>query len=232
MITVRKSEARGLTDIGWLRSYHSFSFDTYYDPLFMHFRKLRVINEDTVMPGLGFSAHPHSDMEIISYVIKGELQHRDSMGNGSIIRPGEIQIMTAGTGLTHSEFNPDNREAVHFLQIWILPEEKGLPPGYEQKNYLSMLKENDLTLIASREGRDESVVIHQDVDLYTSRLSEKKSIHIAIREGRFLWIQLIKGELAVAGEKLFAGDACSLRDRKKVKVRAMKDCEFLLFDLP
>ena len=231
MISLRKSEDRGLAHMGWLKSYHSFSFDTYYDPLFMHFRTLRVINEDIIKPGQGFATHPHSDMEIITYLVEGELQHRDSMGNGSIIRPGEIQRMTAGRGVTHSEFNPDNMEPVHLLQIWILPEEKGLEPGYEQKNYLSILKENDLTLIGSRDGREGSVLIHQDVDLYTGRLEENKNFDIAIREGRFLWVQLIKGELWLAGEELLPGDACSVRDQVKVNVKAGKSSEFLVFDL-
>lgn len=231
MITVRKSGARGLTDSGWLKSYHTFSFDTYYNPLHMNFKTLRVINEDTVMPGLGFSTHPHKDMEIISYVIEGELQHRDSMGNGSVIRPGDIQRMTAGTGVTHSEFNPDNIHHVHFLQIWIIPEKKGLPPGYEQKNYLKRMKENELTLIASSEGREDSVMIHQDVDLYTCRLDGGRDLDINVREGRSLWIQLIKGELRVAGETLFPGDACSVSDEKIVNVKAKQASEFLLFDL-
>jgi len=231
MITLRKSGSRGLTDIGWLRSYHTFSFDTYYDPLYVHFRSLRVINEDVVKPGQGFSTHPHSNMEIITYIVEGELQHRDSMGNGSIIRPGEIQRMTAGTGLTHSEFNPDNLESVHLLQIWILPETKDLTPGYEQKNYLEMLKENDLTLIASRDGREGSVIIHQDIDLYTGRLDEEKQLDMALKEGRSLWMQLIRGELWVAGEKLLPGDACTVRDQTKVNVKAKATSEFLVFDL-
>jgi len=231
MITIRKSEERGLTDIGWLKSYHTFSFDTYYDPLYMHFRYLRVLNEDRVKPGQGFATHPHSDMEIITYIVEGELQHKDSMGNGSIIRPGEIQRMTAGRGIKHSEFNPDNMESVHLLQIWILPEEKGLEPGYEQKNYLANLKENNLTLIASRHGRHDSVTIHQDVDLYSGRLGEGKLFDITLKEERFLWIQMIKGELWVAGEKLLAGDACSVRDQTKINVKAKAESEFLVFDL-
>lgn len=231
MITVRKSRDRGLTDMGWLKSYHTFSFDTYYNPNFMNFRSLRVINEDIVKPGQGFATHPHSDMEIITYIVEGELQHKDSMRNGSVIRPGEIQRMTAGTGLTHSEFNPDSHESVHLLQIWILPEKKGLTPGYEQHSYLPMLKEDDLTLIASSNGRNGSVTIHQDVDLYTGRLGEDKHIDIDIKEGRFLWIQLIKGQLWVAGEKLLPGDACSVQDQTKVNVKGKAPSEFLLFDL-
>ena len=231
MITLRKSYERGVTEMGWLKSRHTFSFDIYYNPQHMHFRTLRVINEDTVKPGQGFPTHPHRDMEIISYVVSGQLEHRDSMGNGSIIRPGDIQRMTAGTGVTHSEYNPSDEHPVHFLQIWILPEEKGLIPGYEQKSYLDMLKEDELTLIASRDGRLDSVTIHQEVDLYTCRLLEEKNIEVAIAEGRALWIQLINGELWVAGERLLSGDACSVTEQAKVSLKAKKDCEFILFDL-
>jgi len=231
MISYRRSKERGFTDLGWLSSRHTFSFDTYYDPGHTNFRTLRVINEDTVAPGQGFPTHPHRDMEIITYVVSGQLEHKDSMGNGSIIRPGEMQRMTAGSGVTHSEYNPSDEHPVHLLQIWILPGEKGRIPSYEQKNYLHMLKEDELTLIASRDGRLGSVTIHQDVDLYTCRLAGGKDIDVTIAEGRGLWIQLISGALLVAGEKLRSGDACSVTSERKAKVKANEESLFLLFDL-
>ena len=231
MITCRKSEDRGLTELGWLSSRHTFSFDTYYDPGHMNFRTLRVINEDTVAPGQGFPTHPHRDMEIVTYVVSGQLEHKDSMGNGSIIRPGEIQRMTAGTGVTHSEYNPSHEHPVHFLQIWILPDEKGLTPGYEQKKYINMMKENELTLIASRKGRLGSLTINQAVDIYTCRLAGGKDINVAIDEGHGLWIQLLKGELMVSGDKLLSGDACSVTGEREVRLKAEGESLFLLFDL-
>lgn len=233
MINYRKAQDRGVTELGWLSSRHTFSFDTYYDPGHMNFRTLRVINEDTVAPGQGFPTHPHRDMEIVTYVVSGQLEHKDSMGNGSIIRSGEIQRMTTGSGVTHSEYNPSHEHPVHFLQIWILPDEKGLSPGYEQKDYRHMMKEDDLTLIASRDGRLGSVTINQDVDLYTCRLAVGKDIDvaIAIAQGRGLWIQLIKGELIVAEGKLLSGDACSVTGEKAVRLQAEGESLFLLFDL-
>lgn len=231
MITYRKSEERGLTELGWLSSRHTFSFDTYHDSGHMNFRTLRVINEDTVAPGQGFPTHPHRDMEIVTFVVSGQLEHKDSMGNGSIIRPGEMQRMTAGSGVTHSEYNPSDEHPVHFLQIWILPDEKGRTPSYDQKDYRHMMKENELTLIASRDGRLGSVTIHQDVDLYTCRLSGEKNMDVTIADGRGLWIQLIQGELMVAGGNLLSGDACSVTGEKAVRLKAERESLFLLFDL-
>jgi len=231
MISVRKSEERGLTDIGWLVSRHTFSFDKYYDPHHMHFRSLRVINEDIVKPGEGFSTHPHNNMEIITYIVSGELAHKDSMENGSVIKEGEVQRMTAGTGIRHSEYNPSADKEVHLLQIWILPDEKELTPSYEQKNFSEMMKEDELNLIASRDGKDGSVVINQDARIYTCRLSGGKNLDVDIGEGRNVWVQVVDGELWVAGEKLLPGDGCSVTAQNMVNLKAKKDCHFLLFDL-
>lgn len=231
MIRTRKSDDRGHINHGWLDSYHTFSFASYYDPVHIHFRKLRVINEDRVQPGQGFGMHPHKEMEIISYIIDGALEHKDSEGNNSVICKGEIQRMSAGTGIIHSEYNHSDTKVVHFLQIWILPDEKDLMPGYEQKKYAGRLNPNQLCLIASRDGLNGSVVIHQDVNLYTCLLDKEKNIEYPIPTDRHVWLQIVKGNLAVNGENLFSGDGCAISDEQCLELVANNDCEFLLFDL-
>jgi redox-sensitive bicupin YhaK (pirin superfamily) len=229
MIYVRKSNERGLSNAGWLKSFHTFSFGEYYDTGFMGLGHLRVINEDTVQAAQGFGTHPHRDMEIISYVIEGELAHKDSLGTGSIIRPGEIQLMSAGTGVSHSEFNHYKTSPLHFLQIWIIPNQTGLKPGYQQIGIQK--KPNQLVLIGSNEGRDGSIVIHQAVDLYVAYLMKGQTIGHGFKEGRQGWLQLIKGEVMLNGESLVAGDGAAVVDVDQIKVNASADAEMLLFDL-
>lgn len=231
MITLRKSEERGHANHGWLDSYHSFSFANYYDPNNMGFRALRVINEDWVQPGRGFGTHPHRDMEIITYVLEGALEHKDSLGTGSIIRPGEVQKMSAGTGVTHSEYNPSKTELVHLLQIWIVPDQKNLPPSYEQKTYSTAEKQNQLRLIASPEGRDGSVTVHQDVKLYASVLDAGKKVVHELSPNRHVWVQVAQGEITLNGLSLGAGDAAAISEENRVVVIANTASEILLFDL-
>ena len=233
MITIRKSQDRGHFDHGWLDTYHSFSFADYYDPNHVHFRALRVLNEDRVQPGAGFGMHPHRDMEIVTYVLAGALEHRDSLGTGSTIRPGEVQRMTAGTGILHSEFNPSATEAVHLLQIWILPEEKNLKPSYEQREFSEADKCGRLRLVASHDGRDGSVVIHQDADLYASLLNAGEQVTHALQSGRNAWLQVARGAVNVNGKALRAGDGAAVRREPVLTVAATaNDTEVLLFDLP
>src|SRR5688572_16519171 len=210
MIAVRKSAERGRANHGWLDSRHTFSFADYYDPQHMGFRALRVINEDRVQPGQGFGTHAHRDMEIVSYVLAGELAHRDSLGTGSVIRPGDVQRMSAGTGVTHSELNPSPRESVHFLQIWILPEKDGLPPSYEQRHFPAEERKGRLRLVASRDARDGSLRVHQDVDVYASLLGRGDAVTHALRPGRHAWLQLARGRCAVNGVALEAGDGAAV----------------------
>ncbi|HBZ70449.1 MAG TPA: quercetin 2,3-dioxygenase [Deltaproteobacteria bacterium] len=231
MITVRRSSERGHAQHGWLDSRHTFSFADYYDPAHMGFRTLRVINEDRVQPGRGFGVHSHEDMEIVSYVLEGALQHRDSMGNGAVLRPGEVQRMSAGTGVTHSEFNASNSEIVHFLQIWILPERKGLTPSYEQKTFRSDVRRNELILAASRDGRLGSVVVHQDANLYLARLDAGNRIELELPPSRAAWVQVVRGSVALRDEKLAAGDGAALSGEKSVSLTAAEDAEALVFDL-
>ncbi|WP_017720404.1 pirin family protein [Kamptonema formosum] len=231
MITVRKAEERGHANHGWLNTYHTFSFANYYDPAHMGFRDLRVINEDWVQAGMGFGTHPHRDMEIISYVLDGALEHKDSLGNGSIIRPGDVQRMSAGTGITHSEYNPSPSEPVHLLQIWILPAEKGLPPSYEQKMYSAESKRGVFRLIASRDGRDGSVTVHQDMDLYATVLSAGERAVRALRPDRHAWVQVARGEIALNGAVLKAGDGAAISEESRLAVEAKDTAEVLLFDL-
>jgi quercetin 2,3-dioxygenase len=229
--TVRKSEARGRANFGWLDSRHSFSFGHYYDPGHMGFGPLRVINEDRVAPGGGFPTHPHSDMEIISYVLEGELEHKDSLGTGSVIRPGDVQRMSAGTGVRHSEFNASDKDPVHFLQIWIIPERKGLKPGYEQKSFDAAAKRGKLRLIGSRDGRGGSVTIHQDADLYSTLLEPAESVSHRVAEGRGAWIQVVGGAITVNGQSLGAGDGMALKDAGELRLEAQSSAEVLLFDM-
>src|SRR5205823_2572264 len=197
MITIRKSEERGHFDFGWLDTYHTFSFDQYYDPAHMHFRALRVINEDRVQGGKGFPTHSHRDMEIITYIIDGALEHRDSMGNGSVIRPGDVQRMSAGTGVTHSEFNPSGTAPVHLLQIWILPERTGLAPSYEERRFPAAEKRGMLRLVASHDGRDGSVVVFQDVDVFAVVLEPGEEVMHPLQHGRHAWVQIVAGSAAL-----------------------------------
>lgn len=231
MIQVRKSQDRGHFDHGWLKTYHTFSFSEYHDPRHTHFRHLRVINEDFVAPADGFDTHPHQDMEILTYILEGSLEHKDSMGNGGIIKPGDIQRMSAGTGVLHSEFNPSKNEAVHLLQIWIFPEKKGVAPGYEQKNFSVDSRKNTLKLVASRDGGDGAVTINQDAKLYASILDPGKQVQFENRADRGAWIQVARGELDVNGTTLNAGDGASVSGAEKISIQARKPAEFLLFDL-
>lgn len=233
MITLRPANERGHFDHGWLNTYHTFSFADYHDPENMGFRSLRVINEDYVAPGNGFGTHPHRDMEIITYVVEGALAHKDSMGNGSAIRPNEVQRMSAGTGVLHSEFNHSRSEAVHLLQIWILPERRGVDPSYEQKEFSRSEKLNRLRLVASPEGTDGSVKINQDASLYGSILEPGKTVSHELRPGRHAWVQLIGGEIALNGKKLQPGDGARVSDESKLEIISTGEleAEFLLFDL-
>ncbi|MDQ5846376.1 MAG: pirin family protein [Acidobacteriota bacterium] len=231
MITIRKAEERGHIDHGWLDTYHTFSFDQYYDPSHMHFGSLRVINEDRVAAGHGFPTHSHRDMEIITYVLEGGLAHKDSMGNGSIIKPGEVQRMTAGTGVAHSEANPSATQPVHLLQIWIMPNARGLDPGYEQKMFGDELKQGKLCLIASQEGSDGSVTIHQDADVYASKLDSGQQVTHALREKRKAWLQVARGAAAVNGVDLKQGDGAAISDEARIEVQGLEPSEVLLFDM-
>ena len=231
MITPRPSAERGHVQHGWLDTYHTFSFDTYYDPAHTHFRALRVINEDRVAPGAGFPAHPHRDMEIITYVLEGALEHKDSLGNGSVIRPGDGQRMSAGTGIRHSEANASKTESVHLLQIWILPEKKGIEPGYEQKPFSPGEKRGRLRLIAAPDGRDGAVTVHQDVALYASVLAPGQQVEHRLAPGRHAWLQVARGAVTLNGTKLNQGDGAAVSEETALAIRAEKDAEILLFDL-
>jgi len=230
-LTVRKSEERGRANFGWLDSKHSFSFGHYHDPKHMGFGLLRVINDDRVAPGGGFPAHPHSDMEIISYVLEGALEHKDSIGTGSVIRPGDVQRMSAGSGIRHSEFNASKTEPVHFLQIWIIPERKGIEPGYEQKAFSDAEKRGRLRLIGSRAGRDGSVTIHQDVDFYAALLGEGDAVEHTIAAGRGGWVQVARGSVSLNGETLREGDGVAVSTSGQLRIAGLGEAEVLLFDL-
>jgi hypothetical protein len=231
MLTIRKSEHRGRGDHGWLDSRHSFSFADYHDPAHMGYSDLRVINEDRVAPGAGFPTHGHRDMEILSYVLEGALEHRDSLGNGSVIRPGDVQRMSAGTGVRHSEFNASKTEPVHFLQIWVLPERAGLAPGYEQRHFDPDELEGRLRLLASRDGRDGSVRIHQDSAIYGARLDGAASVTHRLASGRRAYVQVARGTLSVNGTRLSAGDGARIEHETDVVLRDGGQAEVLLFDL-
>lgn len=232
MITLRPSKERGHFNHGWLDTYHTFSFDKYHDPAHMGFFALRVINEDWVAPGRGFGMHPHKDMEILTYVLEGELAHQDSMGNGSSIRPHEVQRMTAGTGVTHSEFNHSQTDPVHLLQIWILPDKRNLRPGYEQKAFTADEKHNTLRLVASRDTADGSVLIHQDVRVYASLLDAGNSVYHMLANGRHAWLQVARGMIDLNGQSLKAGDGAAVSEESKLRITGKApQSEFLLFDL-
>jgi redox-sensitive bicupin YhaK (pirin superfamily) len=232
MLTVRRSDERGYADHGWLKSFHSFSFADYHDPAHMGFGPLRVINEDRVAPGMGFGTHSHRDMEIISYVLDGELAHKDSLGNGSVIRPGDVQRMSAGTGVRHSEFNHSARQVTHFLQIWIEPNARGIAPGYEEKRFEAADKRGRLRLVASPDGADGSVTIHQDARVYAGLFDGPDRATLYLSAGRRGYIHVARGEIAVDGERLAAGDAAKITGLERVELADGSGAEVLAFDLP
>ena len=231
MVNIRRSGERGGGDFGWLNTRFTFSFDQYYDPRFMGFRSLRVMNEDRVQPGQGFPTHPHRDMEIITYVLEGALEHKDSLGTGAVIRPGDGQRMSAGRGIRHSEFNPSKTDPVHLLQIWITPDRPGHEPGYEQKAFPEEEKRGRLRLIASSDGKDGSVTIHQDAKLYVSLLGPGQEVKHDLTRNRHAWVQVAKGEIELNGKKLDQGDGAAISDEQKLTIKGVKDAEVLLFDL-
>ena len=229
--SIRKSEDRGSANFGWLDSKHSFSFGSYYDPQFMGFGPLRVINEDRVSPGGGFPTHSHRDMEIITYPLEGALEHKDSTGEHSVIRPGDVQRMSAGTGVRHSEYNASRTDPVRFLQIWIIPDRQGLRPGYEQKTFAEAEKRGKLRLVGSRDGRDGSLTIHQDVDLYATALERGERVSLALRAERGVWVQVADGELSVNGQRVSAGDGIAIGDADEVRIEGHERTEALVFDM-
>ncbi len=232
MIKIRSANARGVANFGWLDSRHTFSFGEYYDPNHMGFADLRVINEDKVAPGQGFSTHGHRDMEIISYVLDGALEHKDSIGNGSVIRPGDVQRMSAGTGIMHSEYNHSKTDPVHFLQIWILPEQKGIDPGYEQKTFTPDEKHGVLRLVGSRDGRDGSVTIHQDVNLYATSLHTGETVSHDLANGWVAWVQVARGSVQLNDQPLTAGDGAAIAQLEQITLQGTSDdTEVLLFDM-
>jgi len=231
MITLRPARERGHADHGWLDSHHTFSFADYHDPKHMGFRALRVINEDRVAPGRGFGTHGHRDMEIVSYVLDGALEHKDSMGTGSVIQPGDVQRMSAGTGVLHSEFNASKTAPVHFLQIWILPEKAGLPPGYEQKAFPAAERQGKLRVIAARDGRDGAVTVHQDVTLYAALLDPGEGVRHPLASGRHAWVQVARGAVDLGGYLLKAGDGAAVSSEPELVLQAREPTELLVFDL-
>jgi len=232
MIAVRHSDERGSAHLGWLESRHTFSFGDYYDAEHMGFGSLRVINEDRVKPGAGFGTHGHKDMEIISYVLEGALEHKDSIGTGSVIRPGDVQRMSAGTGIRHSEFNHSKEEPVHFLQIWLVPDQEGLPPSYEQKVFSNADKRGQLRLIASRDGRNGSVTVHQDAEIFAAVLNKGETVSYALPNGRKAWAQVARGAVTLNGKNLVVGDGSGVKEVATLEIRAVSDdSEILLFNL-
>ncbi len=231
MITIRRSEERGRTQLPWLDGRHTFSFGGYYDPRHQGFRALRVINDDVIAPGGGFDTHPHNDMEIVTVVLSGALRHRDSMGNGSIIRAGEIQRMTAGSGVRHSEHNPSSEDATRLLQIWIRPDSEGLEPSYEQKAFDAAARPGEWLLVASRDGRDGSLTVHQDVSLHRASVPVGSTLEVAIGTGRHGWLHVAAGSVELAGETLHAGDSAALSDVTAASLTGIETADVLLFDL-
>jgi redox-sensitive bicupin YhaK (pirin superfamily) len=232
MIQIRRSKARGHANHGWLDSHHTFSFGNYYDPNFTGFHDLLVINEDRVTPGNGFGTHGHKDMEIISYVLEGALEHQDSMGTGSVLRPGQVQRMSAGKGVRHSEFNHSETDPLHFLQIWITPQTKGIQPSYEEKDFSNEEKKNKLKLIVSPDGTSDSIKIHQNASIYASILDEGQSVTHTLSSGRKSWAQVISGTIELNGETLHTGDGAAIENIQNLKLTAKKLSEVLVFDLP
>lgn len=231
MYQLRKASERGHANYGWLDTYHTFSFSSYYDPQHMRFRNLRVMNEDFVAPGQGFGTHPHNDMEIVTYVLQGALEHRDSMGNGEVLRPGEFQRMSAGTGITHSEFNPSAAEPTHLYQIWLLPERKGIEPSYEQKKFDLGERTNRLRLVASPNGEDGSLTIHTQAKIYLSTVQSQKSVSLAIPSEKHIWLQQMTGTGVVGGHSLAAGDGLAISDEAMMEYQATSESEILVFEL-
>src|SRR5262245_34606156 len=230
MMTIRRANERGHAEHGWLDTYHTFSFANYYDPQWMGYRSLRVINDDLVMPGMGFGTHPHRDMEIITYILSGSLEHKDSMGNGRVIRPGKVQYMSAGTGVQHSEFNPSSDEAVHLLQIWIMPDQKSVKPRYAEKS-LATAPTGTLHLVTSKAGRDGSIAIHQDADLWLAKLDEGNRVSHTLAPGRHAWVHVAEGKVSINGKALNGGDAAALDEAGVVELIANNPAQVLLFDL-
>ncbi|MCO6458662.1 MAG: pirin family protein [Pirellulaceae bacterium] len=231
MMQIRRARDRGHADHGWLDTYHTFSFASYQDPRHMRFRALRVMNEDVVAPGQGFGTHPHHDMEIVTYVLSGALEHRDSMGNGQVLRPGEFQRMSAGTGITHSEFNPSATEPVHLYQIWLFPERKGIEPSYEQKQFPAAERHNRWRLVASRDAQDGSLRIHQDARIYLANLAAGHSVDHTLAADRHAWLQVLRGRVTLSGVLLDTSDGAAVSDQALLAVRAEQDAEIMLFDL-
>jgi quercetin 2,3-dioxygenase len=229
-MTIRRANERGHAEHGWLDTFHTFSFANYYDPQWMGFRSLRVINDDLVMPGMGFGMHPHRDMEIITYILSGALEHKDSMGNGRVIRTGEVQYMSAGTGVQHSEFNPSKDEAVHLLQIWIQPDAKGAKPRYAEKSFVKAAP-GVLNLVTSKSGRDGSIAIHQDADVWLAKLDASNRVTHQLAPGRHAWVHVAEGEVTLSGNKLNGGDAAAVNGESTLELNATKTAQVLLFDL-
>jgi redox-sensitive bicupin YhaK (pirin superfamily) len=230
MMKIRRANERGHAEHGWLDTYHTFSFADYYDPQWMGFRTLRVINDDLVMPGMGFGMHPHRDMEIITYILSGALEHRDSMGNGRVIKPGDVQYMAAGKGVRHSEVNPSREEAVRLLQIWIVPDQKGLKPRYAEKSFANA-PTGKLHLVTSKAGRDGSIPINQDADLWLGKLGASETVRHSLAAQRHAWLHVAEGEVTLNGETLRGGDAAAISDEQKIEISATKPSQVLLFDL-
>lgn len=231
MIRLRLAGERGHADHGWLKTYHTFSFGTYHDPQHVEFRALRVMNEDFIAAGQGFGTHPHHDMEIVTYVLEGELEHRDSLGHGEVLRAGEFQRMTAGTGITHSEFNPSSDQSVHLYQIWIRPDRRGLIPSYEQKRFLASEQHNQWRLVASPEADQGSLKIHQDARIYLAQLEHNVELEYHLEPGRFAWLQILRGQVSLDAFHLSAGDGAAMDSEESLKLHAIESSQLLLFDL-
>lgn len=231
MYQIRKASERGHANHGWLNTYHTFSFSSYHDPMHMRFHNLRVMNEDFIAPGQGFGTHPHNDMEIVTYVLQGALEHRDSMGNGEVLRPGEFQRMSAGTGITHSEFNPSATEPTHLYQIWLIPEKRGLKPSYEQKKFELHERSNRLRLVASPNGEDGALTIHTPAKIYLSTVQQQKSVQLAIPQGRHVWLQILSGQGVVQGQVLESGDGLAISAEASLEFQATSESEILVFEL-
>ena len=231
MIQIRRAEERGHADHGWLNTYHTFSFSTYQDPEHTQFRSLRVMNEDWVAPDQGFGTHPHRDMEIVTYVLEGALEHKDSMGNGEVLRPGEFQRMSAGTGITHSEFNPSKTEPVHLYQIWLFPQQKGVEPSYEQKYFPEDERQNQLRLVASQDAAEGSLLIHQDARIYLSSINAGKELSHPLTARRHAWLQVLRGSVSLDGHELKTSDGAAVSEESLLKILAKQPAEIMLFDL-
>lgn len=231
MIKIRRAKDRGHANHGWLNTYHTFSFSEYRDPNHVSFRSLRVMNEDVVAAGRGFGTHPHRDMEIVTYVLEGALEHKDSMGNGEVLRPGEFQRMSAGTGITHSEFNPSSDEPVHLYQIWLFPERKGIEPSYEQKTFPEEERHNQLRLVASQDAAEGSLLIHQDARIFLSNLADGRAVEHSLDKGRHAWLQVLRGAITLNGHSLATSDGAAISDEDELEIVAIQSAEIMLFDL-